>query len=193
LLVTSVLAFQMRNIRQELNESLSLAIMVYSDFIFWGLRLISFVWFEKSDFASAVPGIYSLILGIDSNASICIYFLPKFFSKERMTRRATAYESSLSRQHEATLPANGVASSMNYQDGSSRAIHPPSNETTLLANGVISHTGYQDDSSKDVRPPADEMTEPLNSVNRRTVHESQRNIGHSLVRSRSLDSLLQPN
>ena len=86
LFVASVLAFQMRNLRHELNESQSLAILIYSHFIFWVLRLVSFSWLENSEFGSVVPGIYSLILGLDSIASVCIYFLPKFFLKEDVRR-----------------------------------------------------------------------------------------------------------
>lgn len=90
LIVASVLAFQMRNARV-LNEAQSLAILIYSHFIFWVLRLVSFVWFEKSDFASAVPAAYSLFLGVDSIASLCIYFIPKLFFKDDDRRRTTTF------------------------------------------------------------------------------------------------------
>jgi hypothetical protein len=82
----------MRNLKHELNESQSLAILIYSHFIFWIMRLISFVWLEKSDFAAAVSGIYSLVLGIDSIASICIYFLPKLYLKEESGRPSAVFD-----------------------------------------------------------------------------------------------------
>lgn len=91
LFVASVLAFQMRNLKHELNESQSLAILIYSHFIFWVLRLVVFAWLENTDFASVASGIHSLLLGLDSIASICIYFLPKFF-KEETRRQATFLE-----------------------------------------------------------------------------------------------------
>jgi hypothetical protein len=82
LFVASMLAFQMRNLCHDLNKSPSLATLIYSHFIFWVLQLVLFVWLENSKFGLVVPGVYSLILGLDLIASICIYFLPKIFSEE---------------------------------------------------------------------------------------------------------------
>lgn len=95
LFVASVLAFQMRTLRHELDESQSLAVLIYSNFFFFLFRLIAFAWLEESDFASAVPGIYSLALSLDSIASICIYFLPKFFCRDDNRRRTTVFDGTI--------------------------------------------------------------------------------------------------
>jgi hypothetical protein len=116
LFVASVMAFQMRNLQHELNESQSLAILIYSHSIFWVLRLVVFAWLENTDFASVASGIHSLLLGVDSIASICIYFIPKFF-KEDTRRQATFLESAAV----SALETSGVTKSMavRFQDTNS--------------------------------------------------------------------------
>jgi 7 transmembrane sweet-taste receptor of 3 GCPR len=74
---SSVLAFQMRNVRQEFNESTTLAMMTYSHFVFAILRLIAFLinGVGRSDKA----GYLSILLSVDSMAALVMYFLPKFW------------------------------------------------------------------------------------------------------------------
>lgn len=73
---STVMAFQMRNVRQEFNESQTLGIMTYSHFVFAILRLVVFFIedLDESDSASYA----SILLSVDAMATLAIYFLPKF-------------------------------------------------------------------------------------------------------------------
>jgi len=76
LLCATVLAFQMRHIREDFNESLTLAIMIYSHFLFIILRVIVlFLWnaLDKSNLQSWESLIYSFDVGV----TVLIYFVPK--------------------------------------------------------------------------------------------------------------------
>mmetsp|Transcript_40500 Transcript_40500/g.59501 ORF Transcript_40500/g.59501 Transcript_40500/m.59501 type:complete len:344 (+) Transcript_40500:50-1081(+) len=77
LICALVLAFQSRNIKQEFNESQSLAMMVYSHFLFMVMR--GFAYFLPS---SVIPsniraGTTSFLISFDVIFSLIIYFLPK--------------------------------------------------------------------------------------------------------------------
>jgi len=81
LLAASVLAFQTRKIREDLNETRTLAMLIYSHFVFVVLRSITQFMdssVSKSDLAAARSIIYSA----DVIATIFIYFVPKFFTTE---------------------------------------------------------------------------------------------------------------
>lgn len=73
----TVLAVQMRNVRQEFNESQTLGIMTYSHFVFLILRLITFFLTDKLG-ASNSARYRSILLSVDAMATLVIYFLPKF-------------------------------------------------------------------------------------------------------------------
>ena len=84
LLTATVLAFQTRKLRQDFNESQTLAIMIYSHSVFVVLRLITF--FLNSELSKADLTRYrSLIYSLDTIATIVIYFLPKFFGTDDPT------------------------------------------------------------------------------------------------------------
>jgi len=138
LFVASILAFQMRNLRHELNESQSLATLIYSHFIFWVLRLVLFAWLENSEFGSVVTGIYSLILGLDSIASVCIYFLPKLFF-EKDVRRTSLFETT-----------SVTKSTVRFQDDNDVAHIDPESDRTQSENSGVAHKGLNKEGSASV-------------------------------------------
>lgn len=72
---STVLAFQMRHVRQEFNESQTLGLMTYSHFIFMILR---FIILFLDDLSHSDRSSYtSIMLSIDCVATLLIYFLPK--------------------------------------------------------------------------------------------------------------------
>jgi len=78
LLFAAVLAFQTRSIPRDVNESHTLAIMIYSHFVFLVLRAILFL--IQSKLSKSHSSLYlSLILSLDTVATCVIYFFPKFF------------------------------------------------------------------------------------------------------------------
>ena len=88
LVIATLQAFFTRNIRKEINESQTLAIMIYSHFVFVCLRLIT-LFLEESLSRPAMMNVRSIIYSLDCFATVCIYFLPKFFAGEnrRITNR----------------------------------------------------------------------------------------------------------
>ena len=89
MVVASVLAFKTRNLREELAESRSLALLVYSHFLFLILVVATFV------FHGALPETYlvamrSLIYSTDSTVTLFIYFLPKFTAARDPVRNMLA-------------------------------------------------------------------------------------------------------
>lgn len=77
LIIASVLAFQTRTMQKDFNESQTLAIMIYSHFIFVVLRVSTF-FLEDSLLESELVMIHALLYSCDALATLCIYFLPKF-------------------------------------------------------------------------------------------------------------------
>ena len=81
LLGGTVLAFQTRNLRREVNESLPLAVLVYSHAIFAILRVL--LYYLRDRFYVWNFGHYqSMIFSVDVIAACCIYFFPKLFATE---------------------------------------------------------------------------------------------------------------
>ena len=78
LLCASVLAYQSRNVRQDLNESQTLGLMIYSHFVFVVLRLITF-FLEGIVNRGTLTGLKSLILSLDVLVALNIYFTPKMY------------------------------------------------------------------------------------------------------------------
>jgi hypothetical protein len=77
LLVASVLAIQTRNIRQDFNESRTLAFLTYSHLVFVLLRMATFFLSNSDLLESTLTGIRSILYSADTIAGICIYFVPK--------------------------------------------------------------------------------------------------------------------
>ena len=91
LLVATVMAFQTRTVRKDLNEARTLSLMVYSQFIFVMLRAIVLL-VEDSFDVFVFSGFMSLIYSTDAIFALAIYFLPKFLTSdsdlEHMQRRS---------------------------------------------------------------------------------------------------------
>jgi len=78
LLIATVLAFQMRNAIDDLNESRTLAFMIYSHFVFVLLRLATLL--LSSHLSEWIlERMQSIIFSIDTLVALCTYFVPKFF------------------------------------------------------------------------------------------------------------------
>lgn len=85
LLCASVLAVQTRNLRQDFNESRTLAVLIYSHFVFVLLRLATFFLQDTGIQNSTLAGTRSLIYSVDTTATIFIYFLPKLLTNAQPT------------------------------------------------------------------------------------------------------------
>lgn len=96
LICGTVLAFQTRNVREEINETHSLAMMIYSHFVFVGLQcLLNFL--ESSLDPTDVEAIRSIIYSADAIGVLVIYFGPKLlacFKKDDETRWSSNRRSS---------------------------------------------------------------------------------------------------
>ena len=76
LLIATVLAFQSRHVRQEFNESQTLAFMIYAKFVFAVLLLLTF--FLESELSPQLMSEYRvLIYVLDALVSLTVYFVPK--------------------------------------------------------------------------------------------------------------------
>jgi len=82
LVCATVLAFQTRNLQKEINESLALAVLVYSQAIFATLRVLLF-YLQDRFYVWTLAHYESMILSVDIIAACWIYFFPKIFCAER--------------------------------------------------------------------------------------------------------------
>mmetsp|Transcript_15613 Transcript_15613/g.18001 ORF Transcript_15613/g.18001 Transcript_15613/m.18001 type:complete len:125 (+) Transcript_15613:129-503(+) len=76
LIIACVMAFQMRHIHKNFNESQILAILIYSHSLFVLLRLVIIVLSNSSVLARAL----SLVFSLDAIATVVIYFVPKLLA-----------------------------------------------------------------------------------------------------------------
>ena len=81
LLGATAIAFQTRNHRHCINESQTLAILIYSHFFFITLRILTIILEPMLGSANGTK-FWSIILSCDTIAVVCIYFVPKFLVKE---------------------------------------------------------------------------------------------------------------
>ncbi|KAL7570988.1 hypothetical protein ACA910_002611 [Epithemia clementina (nom. ined.)] len=81
LLFASIMAFQTRKVREDINETKTLAVMIYSQTVLVILRAITYVLAESLGRAD-VSAARSLIFSIDALTTLIIYFAPKFIYKE---------------------------------------------------------------------------------------------------------------
>jgi len=112
LLIATVLAFQSRHVRQEFNESQTLAFMIYAKFVFAVLLLLTF--FLESDLS---PQLMSecrvLIYVLDALVSLTVYFVPKIqkaLSKE--IERASSFNLANERATTFNLAAENHSDSL---------------------------------------------------------------------------------
>jgi 7 transmembrane sweet-taste receptor of 3 GCPR len=83
LLCASVLAFQSRDIIQTFNESQTLAMLIYSHFVFVVLRCATYFLEHQLD-GTMLNHIRSLLYSVDTLATIVIYFVPKLLAKAKL-------------------------------------------------------------------------------------------------------------
>jgi len=82
LVIATMQTFQTRSIRQEINETQTLATMIYSHFMFVCIRLVAMVLDAKLSHATKIR-VRSIIYSLDCVATILIYFVPKFVAARR--------------------------------------------------------------------------------------------------------------
>ena len=81
LLSSSVLAFQFRGVRDEINESQSIGMLVYSHLMFLIFRIVcQGLSLKGSITKTAGSSIVSILLSVDVLAGTVIYFGPKFYN-----------------------------------------------------------------------------------------------------------------
>jgi hypothetical protein len=100
LVSATVLAFQNRNARQDFNESRTLGLMIYSQFIFVVLRIIMYFFLPDVINEATLRLWFSILYSTDTITTILIYFVPKFVAADETTQRNT-----LSVHREAALPS----------------------------------------------------------------------------------------
>jgi hypothetical protein len=76
LLSATILAFQTRNLRPDMNETSTLAILIYSHFFFLSLRVATF-FLETAVRRSTARWTRSILLSTDIISTVIIYFIPK--------------------------------------------------------------------------------------------------------------------
>jgi len=90
LVCATVLAFQARDVRQEFNESKSLAIMDYSHFLFAIFRAIVFFMARARPPPDVVACTISFLLSFDSLFAVSIYFGPKIMTVVRKPHESSS-------------------------------------------------------------------------------------------------------
>jgi hypothetical protein len=96
LLCATVLAFQARSTRKDLNESKTLVFLIYSHFLFAMARVITFV-LPDSVNNTTLGEARSLIFCLDTILTIIIYFVPKLFAADEPCRVSSTFLSDLPR------------------------------------------------------------------------------------------------
>ena len=122
LLSALVLAVQSRNVKQEFNESQSLAFMVYSHTLFLILRAIIYMLppdnFTKSNMQSSF---ISLCLSLDSLNTLMVYFGPKFYAIAN--KQDTTNSSRMSRASSVGGNRESLRSGMGLMAASNASLH----------------------------------------------------------------------
>jgi 7 transmembrane sweet-taste receptor of 3 GCPR len=104
LLCATVLAVQTRAIQRDFNESQTLAFLIYSHFLFVVLRLVLLFISSRNTTSTSeatISGLRSLIFSADTAATILIYFMPKFLSKQQEQPGTMFAISGLSNQNQS--------------------------------------------------------------------------------------------
>lgn len=84
LILAAFLAFQSRDIMKQLNESVSLAFMVYSHFLFAILRGVLYVFSVQDTMSSSVlAALFSFNYALDTVAAMAIYVVPKIVAARK--------------------------------------------------------------------------------------------------------------
>ena len=132
LVCATVLAFQNRHLRQDFNESQTLGLMIYSQFVFVVLRIIMYFFLPEVVNQSTLRLWFSMLFSADTIATIMIYFVPKFMTADDkasasnhrgVTVPGTAWLNMLSRSQVERLQD---MASINYHDRRMRSELPDS-------------------------------------------------------------------
>jgi hypothetical protein len=83
-----VLAFQTRKIQKDFNESQTLAIMIYSHFVFVIMRIVTFA-LSGNISNSLLNRFQSMLFSADTLVTIAVYFVPKLTSTEDLIRHGS--------------------------------------------------------------------------------------------------------
>ena len=97
-------AFQTRLIRKEINESQTLAIMIYSHFVFVLLLLITLFLSGTIDDKDLML-VTSLIFSLDVIVTITVYFIPKFLAAKESRHQSDIFVESSTVKHLQMLAA----------------------------------------------------------------------------------------
>eukprot|EP00529_Nitzschia_sp_RCC80_P003529 CAMPEP_0113508744 /NCGR_PEP_ID=MMETSP0014_2-20120614/37187_1 /TAXON_ID=2857 /ORGANISM="Nitzschia sp." /LENGTH=1130 /DNA_ID=CAMNT_0000404491 /DNA_START=363 /DNA_END=3755 /DNA_ORIENTATION=+ /assembly_acc=CAM_ASM_000159 len=135
LICATVLAWQTRNLRQDMNESETLALLIYSHFFFVLLRLCSFFLEDAFDRPQAVADFRSLLLSGDIFATVFIYFLPKLLTSDLSLSSPTIRTAWMALEG-MVARSTGRAS----QASNSRLQHQPEDEEDDVASSDIEET-----------------------------------------------------
>lgn len=119
LIVAAVLALQSRGVMKLFNESRSLALMVYSHFLFVVLRTVcSFFYITEAIPSSTTAALFSFNYTLDAFAAMCIYIVPKILQAMKdpedyrtsgLANRAASRSSALSSSfHEGDSPVDAL-------------------------------------------------------------------------------------
>ena len=142
LLCASILAVQSRKLQQDFNESHTLAILIYSHFVFVMLRVITFALPLKGGVRLECQ---SIIFSLDTVATMVIYFVPKFWTSDDYQARTSVFYSG---------------------EFSERASLPPAHSSNDLAACVSSsklrNTSDDDENDNDDDDTTDDNESPAN-------------------------------
>jgi len=107
LLCTTVLTVQMRGVRKDFNEVLSLSVMIYSHFLFLILRLANLAVEANLEEPGLTYQFQTLLYSLDTLAAVVIYFGPKFveFDKKRIIKFRVNKSSTVDVTYSKTLGA----------------------------------------------------------------------------------------
>jgi hypothetical protein len=81
LLCASVLAFQTRNIKEDFNESRTLAFLIYSHCVFVVWRICTHLLSDSLD-GQTLRSLRGMLFAVDQIAGMLIYFIPKLFTPD---------------------------------------------------------------------------------------------------------------
>lgn len=126
LIAATIQAFQTRTIRQEVNESQTMAIMIYSHFIFVILRLLTLL-LEGTINNRDLMLVTSLIVALDAIATVNIYFVPKFLSPNVSQEESDVFLQSSTVKHLRMLAA--IATSQHELRLSGRSVEKDPRQT----------------------------------------------------------------
>jgi 7 transmembrane sweet-taste receptor of 3 GCPR len=162
LISSTVLAVQMRNVRQEFNESQTLGIMTYSHFVFAVLRFMTF--FLSDGLGEASSARYrSILISVDAAATLVIYFLPKFMVLRVPDTRSEGFETPQSSRHSDCIDND------DNEDSSSRL--ESANTSSSVRFVLPNESADGEKKSSDLSPIPETKTDDANNMNASSLQQ----------------------